>query len=118
VFSPTPEASPTCSPTGTELEIVAEADPANSGPSRYRFERDCLAAPADTPFSIRFDNRDADLHNIEILDHPGGVYLWVGKNVEGPKVFTYKVGALPAGTYYFRCEFHPLVMHGTFIVSG
>jgi plastocyanin len=97
---------------------VAEADPLNNGPSRYRFDRDCLAAPANTAFTIRFDNRDADLHNLEILDHPGGVDLWVGKNVEGPKVFTYHVDALPPGTYYFRCNFHRLVMHGTFIVAA
>lgn len=77
-----------------------------------------MAAPADTPFTIRFDNRDADAHNVDILDHPGGTALFTGKIVTGPKIVTYRVEALPAGTYYFRCDIHPLVMHGVFLVSG
>jgi hypothetical protein len=49
----------------------------------HAFDRDCLAAPADTAFTIRLDNRYADMHNVDILDHPGGTSLFLGKLVKG-----------------------------------
>jgi plastocyanin len=116
VVSPTPSPSAICSPSGTALEIAAEAAPSTSAPSPS-FDKDCLAAPADTRFTIRFDNRDAESHNIDILDFPGGTSLFTGKVVTGPKIVTYTVKRLPAGTYYFRCDIHPLRMHGTFLVG-
>src|SRR4051812_35224228 len=76
--SPSPNPSLTCSPNGTELEIIAQSTGAV-----HAFDRSCLAAPADTPFTIRFDNRDADAHNVDILDHPGGTPLFTGKIVTG-----------------------------------
>jgi plastocyanin len=82
------------------------------------FDTDCLAAPADTAFRIRFDNRDQDTHNVEILDQPGGTPLFEGEVFVGPKVVTYEIDPIGAGTYYFRCEIHPLQMNGTFIVGG
>jgi plastocyanin len=115
-LSPTPNASPTCSPSGTALEISAQKDPSN--PTGYRFDKDCLAAPADSRFTIKFDNRDAELHNIEILDHPGGTSFFAGKTIAGPKTITYTVKPLPAASYYFRCDIHPLRMNGTLVVAG
>jgi plastocyanin len=115
--SPTPSPSVLCSPSGTALEITAQADTSNSASSQHSFDKDCLAAPADTRFTIRFDNRDADSHNIDILDHPGGTSLFTGKIIVGPKTVTYNVKPLPSGTYYFRCDIHPLLMHGTFVVG-
>jgi len=117
-LSPTPKPSPTCMPNGAELAIIAELDPASTAFSPYQFDTDCLAAPADVAFTIRFDNRDAETHNIDILDHPGGTSLFTGKLVKGPKIFTYHVDPLPQGTYYFRCDIHPLRMHGAFLVGG
>jgi plastocyanin len=116
-ISPTPSPSAICTPSGTALEISAQADPSSSGPSPYSFDKDCLAAPADTRFTIRFDNRDAETHNVDILDFPGGTSLFTGKLVTGPKIVTYTVKPLPSGTYYFRCDIHPLRMHGTFVVG-
>jgi plastocyanin len=84
--------------------------------SRHAFDRGCLAAPADTAFTIRLDNRDSDMHNVNILDHPGGTSLFLGELVKGPKVVTYDVDPLAAGTYYFRCDVHPLQMNGDFLV--
>jgi hypothetical protein len=115
VLSPTPNLSPTCSPSGTALEISAQRDPSN--PLGYSFEKDCLAAPADSRFTIKFDNRHAERHNIEILDHPGGTSLFTGKYITGPKTITYTVKPLPAGSYYFRCDIHPLRMNGTLVIG-
>jgi plastocyanin len=80
-----------------------------------RYDTACLAAPANTPFSIRFDNEDSDTHNLDI--RKGGTSLFTGDIVVGPKITTYRVGPLPAGAYTFRCDVHPTQMRGTLVVS-
>jgi plastocyanin len=94
------------SPSGIQLSITA---------MDTKFDTTCLAAPADTPFTIRFDNEDSNTHNLDILDH--GRSLFDGAVIIGPKVTTYSVQALPVGVYTFRCDVHPTQMHGTFVVG-
>jgi plastocyanin len=77
------------------------------------FDATCLAAPADAAFTIRFDNEDSDSHNLDI--QKGGVSVFAGDVVIGPKVVTYRVDPLPPGAYTFRCDIHPTQMFGTFI---
>ncbi len=98
-----------CTPDGTDLSVVAE---------QMAFSTDCLAAPADTAFTIAFDNKDLGVpHNVSIYtDDSATEALFTGEMVTGPGKATYKVAALPAGTYYFRCDVHP-PMNGTFVVS-
>jgi plastocyanin len=105
--SPAPAA---CSPSGTALSISA---------STLSFDKDCLAAPAARGFTLEFDNTVAGIpHNVSIYtDSSAADSLFVGERVDGPKSVTYRVGPLPAGTYYFRCDFHPPQMNGTFVVK-
>jgi plastocyanin len=49
-------------------------------------------------------------------DESATTSLFTGELVTGPKTITYKVPALPAGNYYFRCDVHPQ-MFGTFVVK-
>ena len=35
----------------------------------------------------------------------------------GPGSVTYQVDALPAGSYFFRCDVHPTQMTGTFVIA-
>ncbi|HTC81087.1 MAG TPA: cupredoxin domain-containing protein [Acidimicrobiia bacterium] len=99
----------TCSPNGTQLSITALDG---------KFDKDCLAAPANQAFTIDFNNLDRGIpHNVAIYqsdsdDKP----LFKGELIEGPKKTTYSVPALPAGNFVFRCDPHP-DMHGTFIVA-
>lgn len=57
-------------------------------------------------------------HNVAIYTDANAVSsLFVGELVSGPATITYKVPALKSGTYYFRCDIHPGVMYGTFVVG-
>ena len=100
----------TCAPSGTTVAITAKS---------IHFDKSCLAAPANTAFTITFDNMDSGVpHNVAIYaDSSASKVLFRGALVTGSKSITYHVPALPAGTYYFRCDVHPTAMHGTFVVK-
>ncbi len=101
-----------CRPSGTELRIVVEA---------IAFDTNCLAAPADTPFTVEVENRDAGVpHNLVIAaDEDFTEVLFAGETFNGVETRTYRVPALPAGTYHFRCSIHPIpAMSGTLVVGG
>jgi len=101
--------SSTCSPSGTVLAVSARD---------IKFDKGCLAAPADQPFTIRFNNKEAIPHNLAIeVAHDSPDSLFGGETITGPKTTTYKVNALKAGMYHFHCTIHPDQMQGTFIVS-
>jgi plastocyanin len=71
-----------------------------------KFSTDALKTPADKPFKISFDNKDAGItHDIAIQDS-GGTILFNGADVPGPKTETYDVPALKPGSYKFVCTFH------------
>ncbi|HLB77945.1 MAG TPA: cupredoxin domain-containing protein, partial [Candidatus Dormibacteraeota bacterium] len=109
---PAPGAS--CAPSGTTVRETAQG---------IAFSQSCLAAPANKGFTIQFDNKDTGVpHNIHIFEsdpagNPSAASLFSGSLVTGPATTSYAVGALPAGTYYFHCDVHPIQMHGTFVVA-
>jgi plastocyanin len=96
-----------CRPTGTKLRIKA-------GEPTHKFSKDCLAAPANKPFTISFMNLDESSHgqhNIEIED------AFEGETIDGfGESITYKIGPLEAGTYTFFCTKHPF-MNGTLVAE-
>ena len=103
-----------CSPNGTKLQLAAQG---------IAFDTKCLAAPAETGFTIAFDNKDAGTpHNVHIFAEdpgkdPNAKSLFAGDLVTGPNSTTYRVSALPKGTYFFHCDVHPTQMFGTFIAG-
>jgi plastocyanin len=110
VSSVAAEAAPACTASGTALSI---------GAKDKKFDKDCLAAPADQGFTIEFDNQDPAVpHNVAIYDSPGSKKaLFKGDIIVGPSTTTYTVPAQPAGTYEFRCDPHDDSMIGTFVVG-
>ena len=104
----------TCAP-GTALHITAKG---------IAYSTNCLAAPANTPVTIAFQNDDAGTqHDIHIYStdpatHADAASLFQGDLVLGIASATYDVPALPAGTYFFHCDVHPTRMFGTFVVGG
>jgi plastocyanin len=101
--------SPTCTPNGTSLSIVAQ---------NQSFNRSCLAAPANERFTIALVNQDSGVpHNISIYKtSTAGTALFKGPIFVGPATQRMTVHALPPGTYYFQCDVHPDTMNGTLVV--
>jgi cytochrome c oxidase subunit II len=94
---------------GTELKVTA---------SGIAFEQTTLSAPANSPITIDFENKDAGTpHDIKIFkDAIGGAVVFDGKIFPGVATEQYQVGPLAAGTYPFECFVHPN-MTGTLTVQ-
>ncbi len=85
--------------------------PRTSSSTRRRLE-----APADQPFTIKFQNNDPSIsHNVAIHD-ASGQEVFKGEIFAGVDVRTYPIPALKAGTYTFSCTVHP-AMTGTLTVK-
>jgi plastocyanin len=104
----TPTPVPSGAANGPKLDLVAQ---------NVKFDKTDLSAPANTAFTIHFDNRDpGTAHDVDILD-ASGAKVFDGKDFPGPAAQDYGVGALPAGTYKFECSIHPALMFGTLTVQ-
>ncbi|MGH2681132.1 MAG: cupredoxin domain-containing protein [Actinomycetota bacterium] len=114
--SPLPDAaapappSEGCEPTGRTLQVTAQG---------IAFDTNCLAAPAEDPFEIVFDNQDQGVpHNVAIYtDSTAAEALFQGETFTGVAEETYPVDPIDAGDYFFRCDVHPTQMTGTFVVA-
>jgi cytochrome c-type biogenesis protein CcmH/NrfG/plastocyanin len=117
-----PAASPAAPPTGSAApsgSSVAASPAANvlqQTAKDLAFGTKELAAPADTQFTIHFDNQDSLPHDIVIKD-ASGAEVFKGELVTGPQAVDYAVPALKAGAYTFVCSVHPN-MTGTLTVGS
>jgi cupredoxin-like protein len=71
------------------------------------FDTDCIQAPANRPFRIYLENRDADPHNISIYSadpkkDKKAEQLYKGKAVKGPGQEEYAIEAMEPGEYVFK----------------
>lgn len=96
-------------PSGPVVTLVAQ---------NIAFDKTEIEAPADTAFTISFDNQDSGIpHNVAIhKDSPTGEAVFTGEIITGVAKVDYAVPALPAGTYGFVCSVHPN-MTGTLTVK-
>ncbi len=120
VRSPTPTGAPTVAPptttctkpaSGTTIDVVAEG---------IAFDTGCLQPPANTPWTIAFDNKDAATqHNVSIYPSSTELTKPIEQNppITGPATADFKVPALKPGTYYFQCDVHPTTMNGQVTVK-
>lgn len=95
---------------GTAFTVVAK---------EIAFDTTSLAVPADTPFTIEFENQDPSgvVHDIDIRAADGTV-IQSQEVVNGGASATYTYEGLPAGTYVFICSIHPIPqMTGTLTVK-
>ena len=104
-----------CAPTGRgavgrTVQICAADDQA--------FNTESLAWGSGQPHTLAFDNEDEGVpHNVAIYtDGSASESIFVGDEIVGPDDITYAVPAIEPGSYYFRCDIHP-VMDGTLEVT-
>lgn len=105
-----------------QVKRAASGCPGDASPDRITakditFDKACLAAKANTPFTMTFVNQDPVPHNVSIFR---------GSDASGPNVFlgevftggqrVYRIPALAPGRYFYRCDVHPTAMTGTLLV--
>ena len=113
--APSAGGSPAASGAANTLEIKAPVGAATAG-----FDPTTLTAPANTAFTIHFDNQDNQApHNVELKDANGTAVALGGDTqfFQGPGQRDYQVPALTAGQYTYFCAVHPTTMTGTLTVQ-
>ncbi|MEP6758443.1 MAG: cupredoxin domain-containing protein [Actinomycetota bacterium] len=107
--------------TGVAPVSVALAAPKGAAATGYDLKT--LSAPADTAFTIAFNNQDPGVqHNVMVASadpakDPAAQIFLDGTLVTGPGAFDYAVPALPAGEYVYFCKIHPTTMKGVLTVA-
>ncbi len=79
-----------------------------------------IKVPAGANVTINFDNQDQFIpHNFAVYtDSSARTAIYQGKPMTGPAKVNYTFTApTKAGTYFFRCDVHPTIMTGQFIVQ-
>jgi plastocyanin len=84
------------------------------------FNTSKITVPAGAHVTINFDNQDSGIpHNLAVYETSSAEkVIFQGKRITGPSKTTYVFDApTKAGTYFFRCDVHPTMMTGDFIVK-
>ena len=110
VSAPTP--TTTLTPTPVTLDLVAKG---------IAFNMTTITVPAGANVVINFANQDAGIfHNFSLFADSSATppALFQGTVTQGLSTATYKFTApTKPGTYFFRCDIHPTIMTGSFIVK-
>jgi hypothetical protein len=110
--SPAPSAAPPSPEAcGEDGELILEISAEGTA-----FDTNCLVGPANDPFTVTFDNRDAtanQTHNWSLYEDPEHQNAIVQEApFQGPQTVEYAVSPLDPTTYYFQCDVHPQTMFG------
>jgi len=84
------------------------------------FNTSIVTVPAGARVTVNFDNRDANVpHNFAVYDSASAkTTIFKGDIITGPKMIAYTFDApTTPGTYFFRCDIHPTIMTGKFVVE-
>ncbi len=84
------------------------------------FDKSTITVPHGSQVVMTFKNMDSGVvHNFALYtDSSARNRIFAGDFVTGVKTVTYTFTAPSApGTYYFRCDVHPTVMYGSFVVT-
>ena len=110
-----------CAGGGSALGL--EQPPASLDPASPRLSAEGIAydtteltVPANEPFVIVFENREAISHNVSIYANELKDRRFEGVLFGGPATRWYPVPPLTPGTYRFVCDLHP-TMAGTLVAE-
>ena len=85
-----------------------------------KYNMSTISVPAGAQVTVKFDNKDNGIpHNFAVYQTSAATQMiFKGMIITGPASTTYTFTApSKPGTYYFRCDVHPTVMNGDFIVT-
>jgi len=102
----------------TTIDLVAQG---------MAFSRTNITVPAGAAVVVNFHNREDPgssqvtgiAHNFAVYDSPAATTtIFSGEIITGGSdaVYRFTAPSVP-GTYYFRCDVHPSIMNGRFIVQ-
>jgi len=96
-----------------------DTTPGQIAADKVAFDKPCMTADAGKPFTLKFDNKEAVLHNVSIHEgaDAGSSAVFTGQPIIGPRVIDYQVPALKAGRHFYRCDVHPIAMTGTLVAK-
>jgi plastocyanin len=85
---------------------------------KMSFDKSTITVPADANVTIDFNNKDSIPHNFALYtDSSARTSIFVGQIITSTTT-TYKFTAPSTpGNYFFRCDVHPTIMTGTFVVQ-
>ena len=85
------------------------------------FNMPTITVPAGAHVTINFNNMDSGIaHNFSLFTDSSAAppAIFQGQIITGPNTITYNFTApTQPGTYFFRCDIHPTIMTGSFIVN-
>jgi plastocyanin len=112
---------PTSTPTPTTSLPPGPPVTINLSAQGIAFDMQTISVPAGASVTINFNNKDGGIpHNFSLYTDSTATppALFQGDIITGPATATYTFTAPGTpGTYFFRCDIHPLQMTGTFIVT-
>jgi plastocyanin len=84
------------------------------------FDTKTITVPAGAAVTINFNNQDTVPHNFSLFTDSTATppALFQGQIVKAATItYTFTAPTTP-GTYFFRCDIHPTIMTGSFIVTA
>jgi len=120
-YAPAPSLTPppsSAASAGASAGASGSLDVVQISALGVKYEQTSVTAPADTPFQVSFENKDAGVpHNVSLhLGDVNGAELFKGEVFPGVATRVYDVPKLDAGSYAFVCTVHP-TMIGTLTVE-
>ncbi len=101
----------TTSSSAVTIDLVAQ---------NLAFNMSTITVSAGAKVTVNFNNMDAGVpHNFAVYTNSSAATsIFKGSMTTGPAKTTYTFTApTTPGTYFFRCDVHPTVMTGTFVVQ-
>ena len=120
--SPSPEQPLPPPPDQEEKETIsAKTVSVQVAATRIAFDKSIVTVPADAIVTLVFTNDEDPIifHNVAIYKSKAATEpIMVGEFIPGGAEIIYQfVAPSTPGTYFFRCDVHPLIMVGEFIVQ-
>jgi len=84
------------------------------------FDTNTITVPAGANVTVNFNNKDTGIpHNLAVYtDSNATTSIFKGKIITGSSTTVYQFTAPSTpGIYFFRCDTHPTIMTGKFIVQ-